>query len=703
MALNPLLVYQAPFTEQIWDKDLNVPLAGGIVSFFRDADNATPKNVYQLVGSGPGGYSYINLGSTLTLSGIGTFVDGSGNNLQVYLYPYTGAPTDVTPSGIVDLYYISVQSSTLVPQFTVNAWPPGITANASPSNVSATTDNIITNSQFVEVIFDPTATSSTPITYSTTGTNTATQIAPDWSIVTNGTGNFSVYQVPIANTSVPGNPAYALGVTSSGYANPVVLRQRLLAPRIFSGDFVSGSFVVESQDSGIHTITMSYVPSGTGTPQTICTGATPTTGFVTIANATAVTITAGATGQTPSSYVDITITIPVGAAVQVSCIQLCGVASSTQSVSYLQNTPAEEINGLFHYYEPQLKFKPVPSLLTGWDFPLNPAQLGSSQTGSTTPAYIWDQTIAQSKVGNLTIISDSATGALSITTNNNLEAFYILQYLSGAEALETTLSNLAVNLFGLASANNVAVQVQLFYSSANGTIPSVLTAPSTIGTIAYNSGLPVFTLTAVGWTQVPQFAGFKNLLTMPTSAADLGFLGFNGLANFASASTTKNFAIVVSFGVPTTGTTIKLNSVSLVPGDIATRPAPQTLDEVLRECQYYYRKSFLPGQVPTTGVGTGTGESYAVQAVGASTANSGPFVRFDYPMIATPTTLLINPVTANNQIYNETAGLDCSSSVVVTSNKISFACRCTTPAGGTSLAGNLLGVHWTADARLATP
>jgi hypothetical protein len=31
-----------------------------------------------------------------------------------------------------------------------------------------------------------------------------------------------------------------------------------------------------------------------------------------------------------------------------------------------------------------------------------------------------------------------------------------------------------------------------------------------------------------------------------------------------------------------------INSISLVPGDIPTRPAPKTTDEVLRECQYYF-------------------------------------------------------------------------------------------------------------------
>ena len=331
MSLNPQLIYMSPFEIQLWDKDLNVPLAAGVVTFYEDKNHSVKKSVWQLVGDGMGTYSYIELPNPLILSGIGTFVDENGINLQVYMYPYIGSPNDVPNSQTVDLYYITVDSSTNVPQFTVNAWPPGLTPGGLPTNAGDTTDNIISNSQFVNVLFDSAATSASPVTFSTTGTGTITEIDTDWSIITTGTGTFSVYQQAISDTSAIINPPVALGITSTGYSLPIQLRQRLYTPRIFSGSYVSGTFVIEATDGGSYTVTMSYVPSVTGTPQTICSGTTPATGFGQIANTTAVLISPPNTGAIPSSYIDIIITIPVNAPIQISSIQLCGVATSTES------------------------------------------------------------------------------------------------------------------------------------------------------------------------------------------------------------------------------------------------------------------------------------------------------------------------------------------------------------------------------------
>src|SRR5690606_17952584 len=52
------------------------------------------------------------------------------------------------------------------------------------------------------------------------------------------------------------------------------------------------------------------------------------------------------------------------------------------------------------------------------------------------------------------------------------------------------------------------------------------------------------------------------------------------------------FAIVVGFESLTSTNDIIVKSCSLVPGDIPTIPAPQTANEVLQDCQYYYEKSY---------------------------------------------------------------------------------------------------------------
>jgi hypothetical protein len=405
-------------------------------------------------------------------------------------------------------------------------------------------------------------------------------------VITTGSGTFSVYQQPISDSTAPGNPAYALGITSASYSSPLILRQRIYAPRIFSGGYVSGTFLAESTNGSAVTLTMSYIPSGTGTPQVICTGTTLTTGFTLIANATPVSITTGASGSAPSAYVDIAITIPVGAAIQITNIQLCGVSNNVETVAYLQNTPAEEINGLFHYFQPQLNFKPIPSMLVGWDFPMNPFQFINNNI-TTTPGYIGDQTIAASSTGTVAFSSDAVAGSAVFRTGTNSQAWYILQYLQGDQAFDAVTTILSSDIQAyVAGSGSCKVNVYMYYSNGGGVIPAL---PSTIGTIN-NSG--VFSLTASGWSQIlpitPDLA--ISLPSVSAVGANTQFIGYNA-AQFYASSSTANFAMVVTFTAPTTSTTINVLSVSLNKGYIPTVPAPLTADEVLRQCQYYYETS----------------------------------------------------------------------------------------------------------------
>ena len=61
------------------------------------------------------------------------------------------------------------------------------------------------------------------------------------------------------------------------------------------------------------------------------------------------------------------------------------------------------------------------------------------------------------------------------------------------------------------------------------------------------------------------------------------------------SSTATFMAIVVCYDTTLTTQNIIIDYVSLMAGDIPTRPAPQTADEVLRKCQYYYEMSYDSG------------------------------------------------------------------------------------------------------------
>lgn len=583
MSLDPKFVLLPSLQEVIFDKTLQTFLSSGIVSFFEDENRTVPKPVYTITGTGPGSYQYVSLGSVLTLSGIGSFVDSSGGNIIPYLYPYEGLPTDPEPSDVVELYYITIYSSTGVFQFDISAWP-NLTVNASPINNSDTTDNILSNPEFSEVLFGNSATSLNPYTFSTTGTNTETVIAPNWSIITTGNGSVSVYQVIVIDSTAPGNPAYALGITSTGYTSPIQVRQRLLTPRILAGTYASGTFIAEATDGGSYTLSMTYTPSITGTIQTICSGTTLASGFGVIANSTPVLITNPGTG---SGYVDIAIVIPVNAPVQISCIQLSGVADNTEVVSYLQQTTEREADHLFNYWQPQLNYKPIPSLLTAWDFPLNPRQFGDTATITTTPAYIFDQTIACCNTGTVSVVSSGTLNDLSITIGSANQSFYLLQYLSADESYLMIQSRLAafINAFGTTGGVSIKCKVYLFYTTTGGSIP---TLPTSIGTIAADG---TFTLTAANWTSIPLTNGYIDNFILPIgSYSNQSLPGFNGLSLF-NTSSNSNFAIVVTFSIPSPSSMI-LNSIALMQGDIGTVPSSQTSDEVLRECQYYYETSY---------------------------------------------------------------------------------------------------------------
>lgn len=115
MGLDTLYIPINTFQEIFLDKDDGCFLSAGIVKFYKDSDRVTGKPVYQLTGSPPN-YTYTPLGTDLTLSANGTFQDGSGNDITVYLFPYDA-------DGNIELYYATVESAGAVSQLIREAFP----------------------------------------------------------------------------------------------------------------------------------------------------------------------------------------------------------------------------------------------------------------------------------------------------------------------------------------------------------------------------------------------------------------------------------------------------------------------------------------------------------------------------------------------------------------------------------------------------
>lgn len=120
-----------PLQESFFDKDTGLALAAGTVSFFSDPGYTTPKNVYQYTNGTL--FPILGVNGVMTLSSIGTFVDGSGDNVIPFLWPYQGDPLTPSDPLVSQPYYIKVKNSAGVEQFTVDNWPPNVQAASSTS------------------------------------------------------------------------------------------------------------------------------------------------------------------------------------------------------------------------------------------------------------------------------------------------------------------------------------------------------------------------------------------------------------------------------------------------------------------------------------------------------------------------------------------------------------------------------------------
>ncbi len=596
VALDERYVLLFDLESTLRDKDSGLPLSDGFIYSYRDDSRNTPKTLYQLSGS-PGSYTYTALPNPVPLSGIGVPQNALGDNVAIYMYPYI---TDASGQEVLDLYYLSIKSSAAVEQFTRSGWP-NLTAGGDPTQNSGLIENELSNPQFSRVLINSGATTFTFAAASAQ----EIPIAPDWTLIVSGTGTIIVEQVALAgNDDIITHPAYALEITVSSGITACRLNQRLYNNSgLWANTYLAGSFVAKSVGGTGYGVSMYYAES-TPTTSTLIASAALTTTFVRYAPSPVLTPSSGNTETSATGYVDIYLSLSASTKVQITSVQVIPTQEG-DVLPYDARSSNRELAMMSDYYTPRLIEKAIPSLLTGWDFPLNPRQFGTTPTITGTAAYIYDQTIAIRSAGNMTTATSAVTGGLEVTTGTATDAFYLLQYLSGAQAKKMLGTSLSVNIAaykGTVGAN-VTARVYLYRGNAASSIPTLGT---TIGTLAATG---VFTLTAANWTEIPRSnlgtaTGTLPLVTTATSAEldtiqDLGFSGWE-ITTTSELADTDKFAIVVTFQVPTDLTIVTVNSISLVPGDIPTRPAPQTPDEVLRECQYYYESSFAPGTaVPT--------------------------------------------------------------------------------------------------------
>lgn len=681
------LIYCVPIQTYFVDKTTGAPLSAGVVTFYEDASRTTLKNIYQQSNTAP--YTFTVLNNPITLSGVGTFQDGSGNDINVYLYPYVGSPSDTT-RGAEQLYYVTVYSSGGTLQETRSAWPPNVQANFGAAS-TINSSNQITNSQFVEVLFE------TPTTFTVTGPNVSTEIAPGWFVLTSSTGaaTFTVSQTAVASgvsTNKTGAP-YELTIASASLDSLAIYQRITGSPLLLAGGAVYGYAQIASV-GGTQSVSLTYEDSSGN--DVALTGPLPTNPdntFTTIEGAATVPI--AATGTAPTAYVDFVITLVPNITFKITSVEMLSVANVSSKPGYFQQSVPEQTNGLYWYDKPNLEYKPIPSYLVGWDFALNPCQaLGTSPAAVTqgivnNSYYVADQTILfQSVDASFTM----AQGQYGFTfTASNTSSLALVQYIPQAIALELLTGRMSIALAAKTNQTLLNGTVNLYWTATN--LPPIYT-PTFSSIVSSIASGPVTTV-AAGWNAVPRTLGSASFTLASGGITPLTFSGFDATA--VTTSTATFMAIVISFDELTAANTLTMQYCSLNSGDIATRPAPQTIDQVLRECQYYYQKSFLYDVVPATAAGINTGESY----VNLIAQGNGPIIRYATPLrtAAAPSSItLYNPISANALIRNFTTATDfLTTSVTANTNSPNGFAVSGTQAGGS--AGDLLGIHWVSDSR----
>lgn len=712
MALDPQYITGFSLEEYFVSKSDGTPLSGGYVEFYRDDSRATAKAVYQLVqGSGtPPNYTYSALPNPLYLSGVGTIQNSGGDNVALYYFPYD-------ENGALQLYYVKVYDQYGNLQFTREGWPNVSGTAVPPGNVnSGTTGNEISNGQFVDVLFE-----APTLTVSYTAGTTDVTIAPDWvlSIVASNSGSLTVTQTPINGSSAyPNNPPYTLDITPGSNITGLSLVQRFSnnpdigapATGAAANGFIASSILLGTGTS----VTIAYAPS-IGSSQIILT-ANNTSGAYAQFNETNQLSPAANTDTSVVGYVDFIIVLSTSAPSSISNIQAVFVPSNSTNFGYIPDTVNRQKDYLFHYYNDLLQYKPIPSYLIGWDFPLNPAQaLGSSvaaqAVGANKSYYAWDQTIVFQSADSGVTISRHASGALkTLSAPVAGTQLALVQYVPGAQAIEMLTRRKCVNVSANASVATVAT-VSLWYTT--GALPSTIGSNNSIVATLDSRGYPA---TQNGtWVKVGRSGLANNTVTSASTNAAQITIGTNSTTEFnqyaisgwdmdgaADITNATFFAIVVGTASLAQNEYVLWQSISCQDGDIPTIPAPKSKIETLQDCQAYYEKSFNLSVVPAQNVGTGNGE-YATaypSFVNVLTPYVISTIPYKVSKYATPTTVtLYNPSAANAEIRNIVNSSDSTGAAAAYSGQNGFGLSFTGGLTGTQ-PGDTVIVNWTADARL---
>lgn len=643
MALDDSYIVGVNLGEYFVDKTTGEPLSGGTISFYRDSNRLVGKNVYQLTGS-PDSYTYTSLSNSMTLSSVGTPVNGANENVAIYFYPFDD-------NGDIDNYYIVVKDSDGTTQFTRQAWPNLTPGNNPENSTNGVVTNELGNPQFVDVWFNP----NEPLVHQLTFSRQDIDIGPDWALEVTGSigstttikrvalaGNLQAPQTPSGAQAV--NAPYCLEIQPSAGITKLTLRQRLdNNPGLFTGkdntvSYLSSYLIAKSETSNGDSVSMSLRESSGGSLINLGTVSLLTSGFSELKNSVAITNSNNSqTGDV--GYVDILVDLPLNGTTRVTSIQVVGMDSDDTPAFYDTQPVNRQIDHTWHNYKEQVIVYPKDTILTGWQFGVNPWQIrsktvspvGNTLEGTTYPAYTADQTIIVQEFPNQ-LNAGRATGSshvsqLLITPHSGTQGrFAIVQYVDKSIARPYwgyNVSSLVRGIFNnTGSGGSLKFKMRILRRDS---------APTTLSPIS--AWGPTLTYTS-GWTEAaplndPEYT-FET--SQATNLAGLGAFphySFNQMfMDLANSINTRYLAVVlyisdVSGGALSGSDALSIDDISLVPNDFAIAVNPKTFDESLSNCQYYFEKTWVPG------ANVGTATAVGRRAVPLEVRHAGGLASFD--------------------------------------------------------------------------
>lgn len=582
--------------------------------------------------------------------------------------------------------------------YEVNNYVAGTGGSTPVDTVAFASSNQITNPQFSLISF------ASPFSLSGATNPDPIEVAPGWFLELAGSGNVALERIPLNNTLPnPSNAPYALRITLTGWnSNGVFLRQRFEQNGMLWANKIVSSTITARLEGAPQTISANLVDSNASTLAQVLPVTAVNESFNEFTGYGQLTASTNP-DVPPAAYIDYKLSLPNNVDIYVTSFQLV-VQELPIEPSFEQDSIDRQIDHTFHYYRDSLLLMPKSSILTGWNFGLNPWQARTTgQVTLSTFGYTADQTIMiQQNYVNASVGSNIATlragavqnygyAVIPLTAANQ---FAMVQYIDPSDIRQYwgyTMSSLArIYLTRQLTTSPFRVKMRLIYRTS---LPPTLTQSEPIATWT-SGGDPVF---AAGWTALIP----KNDPAYPLSNG-YNDIAFEGMDLPASSSDNMTLGIVL-YTIDNLGTAIPdsiiINDVSLVPNEFAIASNVLTFDETLARCQFHYQKSFAIGTVPADNAGANFA-ALGAQTTGASQANSGgPNVRFPTYMRATPTVTLYNTTAAaNNQIYNNGIGASWSGSSAQIVSQWGFV------AVGTSAPGSSIGngsqVHWTANARM---